>query len=166
MKRREVSLHTLSLPPQTYCLTNRFHRRLSSCLPQDWHHKLMNIYRFMAIISCRLSSALYSVSYRIIKFVHSTWTEQNCSELNSSSEHVYSNASFHVARRWLSTNCPSFAAANRIAWRWRAWPMNASCNWVDLLQVISVQFTCYGRAFIVSCGRLSWLMSAFERTLK
>jgi len=23
-------------------------------------------------------------------------------------------------------------------WRWRAWPMNASCNWVDSLQVSSV----------------------------
>jgi len=33
---------------------------------------------------------------------------------------------------WLSTNRPSFAEAN---------PINASCNWVDLLQVSSVQFT-------------------------
>ena len=27
------------------------------------------------------------------------------------------------------------------SWRWRAWPMNASCNWVDLLRVSSVQFS-------------------------
>ena len=26
------------------------------------------------------------------------------------------------------------------SWRWRAWPMSASSNWVDLLQVSSVQF--------------------------
>jgi len=29
------------------------------------------------------------------------------------------------------------------SWRWRAWPMNASCNWVDLLPVSSVQFSSY-----------------------
>ena len=27
------------------------------------------------------------------------------------------------------------------SWRWRAWPLNASCNSVNLLQVSSVQFS-------------------------
>jgi len=27
------------------------------------------------------------------------------------------------------------------SWRWRAWPLNASCNWVNLLQFSSVQFS-------------------------
>ena len=27
------------------------------------------------------------------------------------------------------------------SWRWCAWPMNASCNWVGLLQVSSVHFS-------------------------
>jgi len=39
----------------------------------------------------------------------------------------------------ISTNRPSFAAANQVG-RWRTWPVNASCNWVDLLQVGSVYF--------------------------
>jgi len=28
------------------------------------------------------------------------------------------------------------------SWRWRAQPMNASCNWVDLLQISSVHVLC------------------------
>ena len=47
----------------------------------------------------------------------------------------------------LRTNRPNFAAvsgyiANQYevsSWRWRAWPMNASCYWVDLF---IVQFSC------------------------
>ena len=30
-------------------------------------------------------------------------------------------------------------------WRWRAWPMNAFCNWVKLLQISLGQFIIYGR---------------------
>jgi len=45
-------------------------------------------------------------------------------------------------QNWSSTKRPSFAAASNQyavwAWRWRAWPMNASCNWVDFFK--SVQF--------------------------
>ena len=33
----------------------------------------------------------------------------------------------------LSTQCPSFTAANQVLTEWRVWPMKALRNWVDLL---------------------------------
>ena len=50
---------------------------------------------------------------------------------------MLSDGSVHSAQTgWAPTDLVSLQPIK--SWRWRAWPMNASCNWVDLLQVSSV----------------------------
>ena len=67
----------------------------------------------------------------VVSLVHSTWTELM--------QIANSSVNSRTAILALRTNSPSFAAANQV-WRRRAWPMSASCNWVELLQVRSGQF--------------------------
>jgi len=61
---------------------------------------------------------------------HVNWTDSIC-------EYVHSNGSVHSARTdWAPTVLVSLQPVK--SWRW---PMSVSCNWVDLLQVSSVQFS-------------------------
>ena len=46
---------------------------------------------------------------------------------------------YTCAKNWLSTNRPSFAAANEVVTLMR---VTASCNWADSWQVSPVQFMC------------------------
>jgi len=74
------------------------------------------------------------------------WTELEFA--NWSSEHVRSNGS----TKWLSTNRPSFVAANQVATLTRVTNKRVlSCNWVDLLQVSLVQFSLctVDKAFVI-----------------
>ena len=60
----------------------------------------------------------------------------NRSELNSS---LNCRVGIHMFRtNWAPTVLVPLQPIK--SWRWRARPMNASCNWVDLLQISSVQF--------------------------
>jgi len=56
---------------------------------------------------------------------------------------------------WHGTSRPSFAAANQVV------KLQASCIWVDLLQVRPVQFLCCERAFI-NVGLDSWPSALIE----
>jgi len=90
-------------------------------------------------------------------------------KVRSSSEPMYSNGSVHSARtNWAPTVLVSRQPI--MSWRLRTWPMNASCNWVDLLQVSSAQFmcceqnhlaarvtcTCIALPVAIACHRVSW----------
>jgi len=71
----------------------------------------------------------------------SNWTQH----VNSSSLWVHCEPprwmiGIHVFRTdWALTVLVSLQLTK--SWRWRAWPLNASCNWVNLLQFSSVQFS-------------------------
>jgi len=63
----------------------------------------------------------------------------NRTELNRSSEHMFSNVSVHSAwTDWAPTVLVSLQPIK--SWRWRAWPI---CSWVDLLQIGSVRFSLF-----------------------
>jgi len=85
------------------------------------------------------------ISY--LRFVHSTWTDLNWSSRTAVLDTCFSEAgSVHSARAdWAPTVLVSLQPIK--SWRRRACPMNASCNWVNLLLVGSVQFTCHEEAF-------------------
>ena len=71
------------------------------------------------------------------------WTERNWSGV--SKPEFWTHAfQWKCSQRTnlLSTKRSSFGAV--MSWRWRAWPMNASCNWG---QFSSVQFVCCQEAF-------------------
>ena len=81
-----------------------------------------------------------------VRLVHSAWTQLNSSPVRELAiSNVNSRIGIHVFRTdWAA----SFAAANQASW-----PLNASCNWVDLLQVSSGQFMCCEQIFtqMISC---------------
>ena len=108
---------------------------LNECRCQNWV-KLCAI--FYSLLLYRLLGGPSNLSLEHLKVCsqHTNWTELQ----------FWTNA-FQWKRsqrlNWLSTNCPSFAAANQVVthWRWRTWPTNASRNWVNMFQVSIVQFS-------------------------
>ena len=55
-----------------------------------------------------------------------------------------------------------------MSWRWRAWPVNASCIWINLLHVSSVQFIICELALTLhpTGGRSPWRSNVGPRTLE
>ena len=88
-----------------------------------------------------------------LRLVHSTWTALSWFQFAnwSSPTPVWTAALEYTSwTRWAPTVLVSLQPVK--SWRWCAWPMNASCKWVDLLQVSSVQFMCCKRFFTRHAG--------------
>ena len=67
-----------------------------------------------------------------LRLVHNTRTE-----LNSS---VNSSTGIHALRTYQALTVLVSVQPIK-SWRWRAWPMNASCDWVDLFSSVHVPWT-------------------------
>jgi len=100
---------------------------------------ILLLYFCRVFVICILRAIwMHLLNKRQRKVVHSRKLKW---KLNSSSEHVHSSGSVHSARTdWALTVLVSLQPIK--SWRWREWwPMNASSNWVDFLQIAYVWFS-------------------------
>jgi len=124
---------------------------------KNYHSRLMHVETIVSDISVVFfGDAVFVIKIRCgvgVRYEGSfTAHEVNWTELKFANSHTQTEVHCEQAHwntcveNWLSTNRPRFAGANQYkeySWRWRAWSMNASCNWVDFFrsaQVSSVQF--------------------------